>query len=75
MHSDFAMIIQHEQDKATLVFDSALIQNEMDDSSIYNLPAYMPEHLDPVLLENMELEEILELEKMLNRHIYEDSWD
>ena len=35
----------------------------MDDSSRYNLPAYMPEHLDLILLENMSLEEILALEQ------------
>ncbi len=73
-HSEFAHLMTSEAGKAALVFDSATIQNEVGESLTYAYPTVLDRSLDPILLENMELDEILALEKLLNRFIYDDGW-
>ncbi len=73
-HSGFAQLMMDEGTKATLVFDSATIQSEVGESFVHAYPTVLDRSLDPILLENMKLEEILALEKSLNRFIYDDEW-
>ena len=74
LHSEFDSMIQQERERATSVFDSKTLQSVPGDSFSHDLPETVPKHLDKSLLEKMELEEILALEKMLNIYIYDDSW-
>ena len=50
------------------------IQSVLDEPFSYEFHEIIPRHLDEGLLEKMELEEILALEKMLNIYIYDDNW-
>ena len=74
LHSEFDSMIQQERERATSVFDSKTLQSVPEDSFSHDLPETVPKHLDKSLLEKMELEEILALEKMLNIYIYDDAW-
>ena len=74
LHSEFGSIVQQEQERAISVFDSKSLQSIPGESFSYDLPKTVPRHLDESLLERMELEEILALEKMLNIYIYDDDW-
>ena len=74
LHSEFDSMVQQEQERAILVFDSKNIQSVPDEPFSYEFHEIIPRHLDEGLLEKMELEEILALEKMLNIYIYDDNW-
>ena len=74
LHSEFDSMVQQEQERAILVFDSKNIQSVLDEPFSYEFHEIIPRHLDEGLLEKMELEEILALEKMLNIYIYDDNW-
>ncbi len=74
LHSEFDSMVQQEQERAILVFDSKSLQSVPDEPFSYEFHEIIPRHLDEGLLEKMELEEILALEKMLNIYIYDDTW-
>ena len=74
LHSEFDSMVQQEQERAILIFDSKDIQSVPGEPFSYEFHEIIPRHLDEGLLEKMELEEILALEKMLNIYIYDDSW-
>ena len=74
LHSEFDSMVQQEQERAILVFDSKSIQSVPGEPFSYEFNEIIPRHLDESLLERMELEEILALEKMINIYIYDDNW-
>jgi len=66
VHSDFGKILQYEEDKAIIIFDSMKIQSELSSSVAYDYPT--PEQQDEdnkFLISQMYLEE-LKAQKILN---------
>ncbi|MDA7941790.1 MAG: S8 family serine peptidase [Nitrosopumilus sp.] len=62
IHGDFAGLVQGERERASLVFDSGDIQNEVGGSFSMDAPVRVERLKDPAILERMRVAELAALE-------------
>ena len=73
LHSEFGKVIQYEQERAKLVWDSSAIASELEDS--YSIVAgKRHERMDQELLTEMEMQALLAQERSQNKMIYNWDW-
>ena len=73
LHSEFGKVIQYEQERAKLVWDSSAIASELEDS--YSIvTAKKHQRMNQELLTEMEMQELLAQERSQNKLIYNWGW-